>query len=203
MARIYDLAAARRSPAPPGDEPAGPERAREPRLTLAPGPERRGALDGGWWPRSRDAVAELTALVGGLPWAPDEPLRLTVDLADWDEVPRRLLVGGRMIKVGWLPDIDSMVIVTRGRSDELMLLVVPPEAPEAPARAALASAAAGTDSAMPHEILAACDVSTARVPGPDGRSDEILPTGAEDIDRVEPIEISQWADDGGMRRERP
>ena len=33
------------------------------RLQLDPEPSRTAALDGGWWPRSTDAVAELPALL--------------------------------------------------------------------------------------------------------------------------------------------
>ncbi|HEU5155840.1 MAG TPA: DUF5994 family protein [Streptosporangiaceae bacterium] len=134
------------------------------RLRLAPGLNRRGALDGGWWPRSHDAATELAVLLDGLAAPLGEITRLTVDAKDWERIPRRITVGDRVVKVGWFPNLDHMIIVTR-RQDEFLLLVVPPTAAEDAAHRALDQAAAGTTgSDRPTTILAACDIDTTRPP---------------------------------------
>ncbi|XVQ14266.1 DUF5994 family protein [Spirillospora sp. CA-255316] len=146
------------APAPVPQEQTPPEA----RLSLTPGGGRRGILDGGWWPRSREAADELADLIVALTGPLGMATRVTVDLADWNEVPRRLTVSGRGVKVGWLPNLDHMVGVTCGGMDELLLLVVPPDAPPSSAQAALARAAMESGDVMPQEILASCDISTAR-----------------------------------------
>ncbi|MFF4242721.1 DUF5994 family protein [Actinomadura geliboluensis] len=144
-------------PAPLLPSPAAP------RLRLTPGGAGRGVMDGGWWPRSRDAAAELTALVTALAGRPGMTAsRLIIDVGDWDRVPLRIAVLGREIGVGRLPRLDHMVAVACGRAEPLLLLVVPPETHPASAQAALARAAAGAGFALPEEILASCDISTAR-----------------------------------------
>ncbi|MFB4299170.1 DUF5994 family protein [Actinomadura sp. NTSP31] len=132
------------------------------RLRFAPGDAGRGVMDGGWWPRSRDAAAELPELVIALVERLGMVTRLTIDFDDWDHVPLRITVLDREIRVGWLPHLDRMVAVTCGRAEPVLLLVVPPETTRSCAEEALAKAAAGTGDALPAEILASCDISTAR-----------------------------------------
>jgi hypothetical protein len=132
------------------------------RLRLAPGDTGRGIMDGGWWPRSRDAAAELAELVIALTDRLGMVTRLTIDFDDWDHVPLRITALGRVIRVGWLPHLDHMVAVTCGRDEPILLLVIPPETSPPSAEEALAKATAPTGDALPEEILASCDVSTAR-----------------------------------------
>lgn len=133
-----------------------------PRLRLAPGDTGRGVMDGGWWPRSRDAATELTELIIALAEPPERATRVTVDFDDWDDVPLRIAALGQLVRVGWLPHLDHMVAVTCGRAEPTLLLVVPPEATRSSAEAALAMAATEAGGVMPQEILASCDISTAR-----------------------------------------
>ncbi|MEU6035953.1 DUF5994 family protein [Actinomadura sp. NPDC047616] len=130
-------------------------------MSLAVGAEHRGALDGGWWPRSRDARAELPALVVGLAGHLGRVTHLAVDTGYWKHVPGDITVAGRKVKVGGLPGLGHMIIVIRGRMDTFLLLVVPPEATQTRAYAALSGSAAGAASVRPEEILATCDISTA------------------------------------------
>ncbi|MGH3241619.1 MAG: DUF5994 family protein [Spirillospora sp.] len=140
-----------------------------PRLRLAPGQAGRGVMDGGWWPRSRDAVAELTDLLtaltalAGAGEPPAAATRVTIDFDDWDEVPLRITVLGREIGVGWLAYRDHMVAITCGRAAPTMLLVVPPGASSSSAEAALARSAVEAGDTLPQEILASCDIFTRRV----------------------------------------
>ncbi|MDL4813742.1 DUF5994 family protein [Actinomadura opuntiae] len=124
------------------------------RLRLAADGTGRGLIDGGWWPRSRDAAAELTELAIALTDRLGMATRLTIDFDDWDHVPLRVTALGRVIRVGWLPHLDHMVAVTRGRGEPVLLLVVPPETSRTSAQEALAKAAAG--DVPPEEILASC-----------------------------------------------
>lgn len=167
-----------------------------PRLRLATGPAGRGALDGGWWPRSRDATAELTELVKALSVPPDTVVRLRVDTGDWDEIPRRLFAGGRVTRVGWLPNLDHLVTVTFGRMDEIMLLVVPPGAAEDAATSALEMAAVGSDSVRPQEILAACDISTVRAATAQGPGEARVMY----LLTMDPDETDLRPDDGALPR---
>ncbi|TDB83100.1 hypothetical protein E1264_29725 [Actinomadura sp. KC216] len=132
-----------------------------PRLRLAPGHAERGVMNGGWWPRSRDTAAELTELLTALTIAPDVTPRVTIDFNDWDDIPLRITVLGREVRVGWLAHLDHMVAITCGRASTL-LLVIPPETAPPVAEEALARCAAEIGETMPHEILASCGIPTGR-----------------------------------------
>jgi hypothetical protein len=94
-----------------------------------------------------------------------------------------------------------MIIVTRGRGDRFLLLVVPPEAEPASAESALERAAVGAGSAAPWQILADSDIAVRNpralrlVPAGQGVMGPV--TAAQDDTWGEPAEISRWADDGG------
>jgi hypothetical protein len=128
------------------------------RLSLDPAFGRRGILDGGWWPRSRNASVELPVLVSSLNAQVGVVLRLGIDARDWDEVPDRFTIGGHLVRVGRFADVNHKIIVTRGPQDHIMLLVVPPQASTAAAKAALAMAAGGTNSRTPEDILSASGI---------------------------------------------
>ncbi|MGW0876438.1 DUF5994 family protein [Streptomyces sp. NPDC002740] len=98
------------------------------RLSLAPAGAAPALLDGAWWPRSRDLVAELPILTAVL-----EPLwgritRVTVNPTHWPAVPRKVPVAGHVVHVGWFlaeQDPHELLLLSyrMGRWD---LLVVPP-----------------------------------------------------------------------------
>ncbi|MFI0367045.1 DUF5994 family protein [Actinomadura sp. 1N219] len=129
-----------------------------PRLRLAPGRAERGVMNGGWWPRSRDTAAELTELLTALDIPQDAAARVTIDFNDWDDIPLRITVLGREVRVGWLAHRDHMVALTSGRADPMLLLVIPPETTPASAEDALARCAAEIGDTEPQEILASCDI---------------------------------------------
>jgi hypothetical protein len=137
-----------RPPAPPGL-----------RLRLDPTMAGTGAVDGGWWPRSRDPDAELPNLIGGLESSVGPITRVALNLESWDPAPRRIAVDGRRIRVGWFQRMDPNVIgLTRAFQDRLALLVVPPQATTAAAGIAMAMAADATNNAQPANILAAAGI---------------------------------------------
>lgn len=59
-----------------------------------------GYIDAAWWPRSRDLAVELPALLDLLWCAGRDISRVTYNLADWDVAPRKLLVDGRVVRLG-------------------------------------------------------------------------------------------------------
>jgi hypothetical protein len=134
-----------RPPAPPGL-----------RLQLDPTMAGTGALDGGWWPRSRDPDAELPGLIAGLESSLGPITRVALNLDAWDSAPRRVAMDGRRVRVGWFRQMDAHTIgVTRAPQNRISLLVVPPEATTAAAQIAMAMAADAAYSAGPADILAA------------------------------------------------
>jgi Family of unknown function (DUF5994) len=134
-----------RPPAPPGL-----------RLQLDPTMAGTGAVDGGWWPRSRDPDAELPRLIAALDSSLGPISRVALNLDAWDTTPRRVAVDGRRVRVGWFRHMDAHTIgVTRAAQDRVVLLVVPPQATTAAAGIAMAMAADAANSAGPADILAA------------------------------------------------
>src|SRR5438874_8311155 len=98
-----------------------------PRLHLAPVRAGRAVLDGGWWPRSWDPVAELPGLILDLDasFGPIRQVLLNIDA--WDRRFRRLAVGSRVVRMGWFTSLDpALLIATTERGDQIDLLVVPP-----------------------------------------------------------------------------
>jgi hypothetical protein len=143
--------------APPPTRPPGPPGLR---LRLDPTMAGTGAVDGGWWPRSRDLDAELPGLVAGLDSSLGPITRVALNLDAWDTAPRRVAVEGRRVRVGWFRHMDAdTIVVTRASQDRVVLLVVPPEATSAAAGIAMAMAADAADSAGPADILAAAGIS--------------------------------------------
>ena len=73
--------------APPLTRPPGPQGLR---LQLDPSLVGTGAVDGGWWPRSRDPDAELPGLTAGLDTSIGPITRVALNLDAWDAAPRRV-----------------------------------------------------------------------------------------------------------------
>jgi hypothetical protein len=129
------------------------------RLQLDPTMAGTGAVDGGWWPRSRDPDAELPGLIAGLDSSLGPVTRVALNLDAWDTAPRRVAVDGRRVRVGWFRHMDAHTIgLTRAFQDRVALLVVPPQATTAAAEIAMAMAADAATSAGPADMLAAAGV---------------------------------------------
>jgi hypothetical protein len=127
-----------------------------PRLRLEPTLSRRTPLDGGWWPRSSDPVAELPGLILAVDDRRGPVSRVLLDPAGWDSQPRRLGVAGRVVRLGWFttqPVGLLTAICTNG--DRIDLLVVPPNTGAATARAAINLAAQATNTIHAPDILTA------------------------------------------------
>jgi hypothetical protein len=130
----------------------------EPRLVLqqgAPadrtGPTRGGLrrtlLDGGWWPRSADPVAELPGLLLALRThgSPEDHRPITHVLlrtGDWDGHPYRILVHGpddtREVRLSWFDNLPpGMLTAVYADGSRIDLLTVPASTGRAAAQAAL------------------------------------------------------------------
>src|SRR4051812_18828692 len=80
------------------------------RLSLDPTLKRRGVVDGGWWPRSRNANVELPDLISLLNAKVGVVVRLGIDARDWDDIPHRITVGGHVVRIGRYADVNHKII---------------------------------------------------------------------------------------------
>ena len=130
------------------------------RVSFAPALSRRGAVDGGWWPHSRNAPAELPGLIAALDSRPGVRVqRLSVHRDDWDEIPHRLTTdAGQVIQVDWFTTIPRHTVsVTTAGQGTIELLVVPPGTAEGTAQIALNMAVTGPVGAQAGDILTASE----------------------------------------------
>ena len=97
------------------------------RLTWAPDP-RSQPLAGMWWPRSRDAAAELPELIAAASLRLGGPVtRVSLNIDAWD-APHdvRLSVSGQVVRLGWFHHIDPHLVTTgRGTHDRISIAVLP------------------------------------------------------------------------------
>ncbi|HET7352303.1 MAG TPA: DUF5994 family protein [Marmoricola sp.] len=111
------------------------------RLSLSD-PGSPGALDGGWWPQSRDLPTELRDLVDHFPADRGRLTRAIFSPPDWEPCARRVMVRHGYVETLSFPRDDTHVIVLRTSAHtELCLLVVPPDVDEEHAQRALEAAA--------------------------------------------------------------
>lgn len=135
--------------------------------------DRRGVLDGAWWPRSRAVAAELPRLVSALTEHLGPVTRIGLDSAAWDALPTRLVVDDRVVHIDASAVGDDTVLVTRGDQDLFSLLVVPPHTPPEAARAAMAQAVRADNLKGARQIL----VDT-------GAEPLSAPAGGEDLEQA-------------------
>jgi hypothetical protein len=125
------------------------------RLSLVPATAPQAAgLAGAWWPRSRDATAELPEFIAELSARAGRVSRVALQADAFSNIPHRLTVGGRKVRVAWFRYMNiNTVLLTMANRDDLVMLVVPPLAP--PAAAAQALRAASCPGAGPADAILA------------------------------------------------
>ncbi|WP_210594133.1 DUF5994 family protein [Streptomyces sp. GESEQ-35] len=123
--------------------------------------DRRGVLDGAWWPRSRDIAAELPGLITALTEYLGPVTRVGLDAGAWEELPTRMTIDDRVVHIDSSPVGDDTVLITRGEQDLFSLLVIPPHATPDAARAAMAEAVRADSVTQADQIL--IDTGTERV----------------------------------------
>ena len=109
--------------------PAGPHTA-EPRLSLEATRSGHRILDGCWWPRSTDPVAELPGLLRALDAAGSPAVRLFLSAAGWSRRPHHLEVNGRTVTLGYFSDQPASVLTVSksdGGCSDLLVIWTEPE----------------------------------------------------------------------------
>ena len=143
----------------------------KPRLVLAPVRAGRAVLDGGWWPRSWDPLAELPGLVLALSARYGTVRQLMLNSVTWDSRFRRLAVGEGVVRAGWFASVDPAVLIaTTYDGDQIDLLVVPPSTATGPAEKAMKQAADPANRTRAGALLTAKPVAanSDAVPDDDG-----------------------------------
>src|SRR6266566_2161011 len=112
--------------------PAPPSR---PRLRLQPDLSARTLLDGGWWPRSADPVAELPGLILAIDRRRGPITQIMLGRAGWDASRlHRLRVDGpagrRVVRLGWFETMPAGLLTATARAGRTDLLTVPPPTSE-------------------------------------------------------------------------
>lgn len=127
-----------------------------PRLQLRRASHRRTHLDGGWWPRSRDLVAELPGLVLAIDDLHGKVTRLVLPAEGWTSRPRRLGVDGRIIRIGYFHSQPvTLLTATCGNAgDRIDLLLIAPETPPELAHDALTLVSTTGNAVRSPHILA-------------------------------------------------
>jgi len=146
-----------------------------PRLRMEPTGSRRTRLDGGWWPRSTDPVAELPGLVLAIDKLRGPVTRLVLSVEGWDDHPRRLAVAGRVLRLGYFTSQPTALLTALcDNGDRVDLLVIPPNTEAGTADAAMVLAA--TTSNVRHAQLIVTTAGAARTRDTDIGSEEAWET---------------------------
>lgn len=151
------------------------------RLRLSPSIG-QGALDGAWWPYSRDLAVEAVDLVDHFPSGFDRICRVVYSTPDWGACPRRVRAVEGLVNLGSFPDDDTHLVILRSvaatyRPRPILLLVVPPDVDDRTASHAMRIAA------TPSNVKSAATIL------------------AESEDRYRAGRLSRWDDDGGPARD--
>ncbi len=100
------------------------------RFAFPPSSTADDALDGGWWPRTRDPDAELPALVAAVADRLGAVHLIKLNADDWTSWPHQLvIIGGRRIRLNWCTGDAHTVRLTGGHASHLDLLAIPPDTP--------------------------------------------------------------------------
>jgi hypothetical protein len=117
---------------------------------------RQPALDGAWWPRSRNLVDQLPALITELGIRGARVSRVLYNPLTWDGLaPRKLGADGRIIRLGWFRSMDPhlLTLTATGGLDRYDLLIVPPDATPANAKRAMDAAIEGDNHRSASAVL--------------------------------------------------
>ncbi|RZU54302.1 hypothetical protein EV385_6252 [Krasilnikovia cinnamomea] len=143
-----------------------------PRLRLEPTGSRRTLLDGAWWPRSTDPVAELPGLVLAIDKIRGPVTRLVLAAAGWDSHPRRLGVHGRVLRLGYFTSQPrDLLTAICDRNERVDLLVVAPDTASGTADAAMILAATTTNLVHAQNIILAVSAPASRAAVGDAAED--------------------------------
>lgn len=127
-----------------------------PRLRLEPTQSPHTLLDGGWWPRSTNPVAELPGLILAIDGLRGVITRLVLSADGWDSRPYRLGVAGRVLRLGYFASQPTTLLTAIcDNGNRIDLLIVPPETPTNVADAAMVLAASTSNLIHVRDLLTA------------------------------------------------
>lgn len=135
-----------------------------PRLQMEATGSYRTLLDGAWWPRSTDPVAELPGLVLAIDTLRGPVTRLVLAAAGWDPHPRRLGIAGRVLRLGYFTSQPVSLLTAICGNDRIDLLVVPPDTAAGMAEAAMMLAATTSNLVHAQHILLAASPPATQLP---------------------------------------
>ncbi|WP_159104446.1 DUF5994 family protein [Plantactinospora sp. BB1] len=147
----------------------------QPRLSLPPARASGAVLDGAWWPRSWDPLAELPGLMVALSARYGRVRNVVLNSAAWDGRFRRFVAGDDVIRAGWFSSLEpALLVATTEAGDQIDLLVVPPGTTAAAAERVMTMAADPANTLRAPAILAAdgnARTESTGSPGGDRRAD--------------------------------
>jgi hypothetical protein len=125
------------------------------RLSVRPSILLGTVVDGAWWPRSSDLVVELPRLLRSLWGEKATDVRVAYHLGTWNAVPRKVIVGNRLIRLGGFVHQDPLVISLSGavRDRRVDLLVIDPTTPPDVAAQVLRISASPDCTLAPAQIV--------------------------------------------------
>lgn len=139
------------------EQPAHPRR-----LRLRPKAPTTGHVDGAWWPRSRDLVAELPALLAVLAVRLGDVMRVSYNLSEWSTAPRRVTADSGQVRLdGFNSRSAHTVDLVAADRHRLTLLVVPSDTDPVAAHRTMALAADRDNVQTAHDLLTAGITTTA------------------------------------------
>jgi len=173
------------SPKPPRAAASDPTR--EPSIVLRQPGDTGTYVDGGWWPRSLDLIAEVPPLVTAVEAAGyGEVRRISYSLTAWDgRPPRKTSMLDRIFKLGGFRSQDpaELSLVDSSGRKRMTIVVVPPGADPTVARRALTMAGMNGDRHRAAEILGLAQHSP---------STHVLESGC-----VDETAAARWDSEGG------
>ncbi|MBI3224279.1 MAG: hypothetical protein HYZ39_04370 [Mycolicibacterium cosmeticum] len=120
--------------------------AETPRLRLKPKGSPLGRADGAWWPHSADLASELPDLLAVLSVRLGRIARVLYNVGEWAEPPRKLVTGGRTVRLdGYLRQPADTIEILGLDGERLILLVIPPGAESHSAHSTMMAVAQPTD----------------------------------------------------------
>jgi hypothetical protein len=125
------------------------------RLHLEPTGNHQGMVDGSWWPRSRNARAELPGLILMIDAIRGQVHRLVLASTGWDDRPRTLTINGRVILLDYFGSQPATLLTAICARSRVDLLVVAPATGRDVADAAMIHATAtGNRMTTPRQMAA-------------------------------------------------
>jgi hypothetical protein len=125
-----------------------------PRLRLKPKAPTTGYVDGAWWPHSEDLPTELPDLLAVLSVRLGPIDRVIYNVGEWATAPAKLMIGGRIVRLGSYQrqPVNTIELIGLSRS-KIVLLVVPSRTDPARAHDIMMTAAAPKNASTTDVLL--------------------------------------------------